>query len=166
MTGKQKFKELLLAEHKQKYPDWPERPARYLGKWSDKKANGLTRMIIKFLQLSGWQAERISVTGRMVDNRKVVENVIGQRQQIGSSYYIPGTMTKGSADISATINGQSVKIEVKIGRDRQSEYQKAYQAEIEKAGGIYVIARTFQGFFDWYVTSNVTNGVNKAIIQV
>ena len=166
MKAKDKFKDLLLAEHKAKYPDWPDRPARYLGKWSDRTANGLTRMIIKFLQLSGWQAERISVTGRLVDNRKVVTNVLGQRQQIGSAYYIPGTMTKGSADISATINGQSVKIEVKIGKDRQSKDQKAYQQEIEKAGGIYVIARTFQGFFDWYVTSNVTNGVNKAIIQV
>jgi len=166
MKAKDKFKALLLAEHEAKYPDWPDRPARYLGKWSDRTANGLTRMIIKFLQLEGWQAERISVTGRLVDNRKVVENVIGQKQVIGSYHYIPSSMQKGSADISATIAGQSVKIEVKIGKDRQSKDQKAYQAEIEKAGGIYVIARSFQGFYDWYVTSNVTNNVNNAIIQV
>jgi hypothetical protein len=38
-----------------------------------------------------------------------------------------GTSTAGSADISATIKGRSVKIEVKIGKDRQSEAQKKYQ---------------------------------------
>lgn len=147
MTGKQQFKELLQKEHEQKYPDMPY---RYLGRWSDKTANGLTRMIIKFLKLEGWQAERISVTGRKVDNRKVVTNVIGQKQVIGSAYYIPSSMTKGSADISATIAGQSVKIEVKIGRDKQSHEQIMYQMEIERAGGTYIIAKDFETFVSWY----------------
>lgn len=150
MKAKDEFKQLLLAEHKAKYPDWPDSPSRYLGRWSDKKANGLTRMIIKYLQLNGWQAERISVTGRMVDNRKVVTNVIGQSQQIGSAYYLPSTMQKGSADISATVAGQSVKIEVKVGKDRQSHEQIAYQMEVERAGGTYIIAKDFETFVTWY----------------
>lgn len=150
MKGKDEFKALLLAEHKEKFPNWPDRPARYLGKWSDKKANGLTRMIIKWLQLNGWQAERISVTGRMVDDRKIVTNVIGQSQWVGSSYYLPTNMQKGSADISATIAGQSVKIEIKIGKDKQSHEQMAYQMEIERAGGTYIIAKDFETFVAWY----------------
>jgi hypothetical protein len=61
-----------------------------------------------------------------------------------------GTGTAGSADISATIKGRSVKIEVKIGKDRQSEAQKRYQENIEKAGGTYYIARNFDDFVEWY----------------
>jgi hypothetical protein len=60
-----------------------------------------------------------------------------------------GTSTAGSADISATIKGRSVKIEVKI-KDRQSEAQKRYQEHIEKAGGIYKIFRDFDSFVEWY----------------
>jgi hypothetical protein len=59
-------------------------------------------------------------------------------------------MTVGTADISATIRGRSVKIEVKIGRDRQSDAQKRYQASIEAAGGIYYIARNIDDFMQWY----------------
>lgn len=150
MKGKDEFKALLLAEHEAKYPDWPERPARYLGTWSDRTANGLTRMIIRYLQLQGWQAERVSVQGRLVDNRKEVTNVLGHRKVIGSAYYLPTNMRKGSADISATILGQSVKIEVKIGKDKQSHEQIMYQQEVQRAGGTYLIARDFETFVTWY----------------
>ena len=63
-----------------------------------------------------------------------------------------GTSTAGSADISATIKGRSVKIEVKYGRDVQSQVQKDYQNKIETAGGIYYIARDFDTFVEWYNT--------------
>lgn len=119
-------------------------------KYSDKTANGLTRCILDFLQLEGMQAERINNMGRVLDNRKIVTDVIGRQRTVGSTKYIPGTGTNGTADISATINGRSVKIEVKIGKDRQSKAQKQYQQAIENAGGTYIIAKTFKGFFDWY----------------
>lgn len=61
-----------------------------------------------------------------------------------------GTGTAGSADISATIKGRSVKIEVKIGKDRQSDAQKKYQEMIERAGGVYIIAKNFDEFVEWY----------------
>jgi hypothetical protein len=61
-----------------------------------------------------------------------------------------GTGTPGSADISATIRGRSVKIEVKYGKDRQSEVQKVYQQMIEDAGGVYYISRTFDDFIEFY----------------
>jgi hypothetical protein len=60
------------------------------------------------------------------------------------------TGTPGSADISATIYGRSVKIEVKIGKDKQSVVQKQYQLMIEAAGGIYIISKTFDDFILWY----------------
>ena len=127
---------------------YPNMPIDYipLYKYTDKTANGLTRCIIDYLEFNGCQAERISTTGRMVDNTKTFTNVIGITKQIGSKKWIKGSGTKGSADISATINGKSVKIEVKIGKDRQSEHQKKYQESIEKSGGIYLIAKSFEDF--------------------
>ncbi|HJY63731.1 MAG TPA: hypothetical protein VJ455_06205 [Ignavibacteria bacterium] len=59
-------------------------------------------------------------------------------------------MQPGTADISATIAGRSVKIEVKIGRDKQSQKQKEYQRQVEASGGLYFIAKSFDQFFTWY----------------
>nr|MDQ3022693.1 hypothetical protein [Bacteroidota bacterium] len=75
----------------------------------------------------------------------------GSTRTIGSTKWIKGTGTNGTADISATIKGRSVKVEVKIGTDKQSSFQKKYQLDIENAGGYYFIARNFQDFYDWYL---------------
>jgi hypothetical protein len=88
--------------------------------------------------------------GRMIDNRKQVTDVIGRTKTIGSAKYIPTTGTKGSADISATIFGRSVKLEIKYGKDRQSQAQKEYQASVEKAGGTYWVIKNFNQFYELY----------------
>ena len=121
-------------------------------KYTDKTANSLTKAIVKWINLNGYQAERISTSGRWVDNSKVVTDVLGNQKKIGSGKYIKGSGTKGSADISATIKGKSIKIEVKIGKDRQSEAQVEYQKAIERAGGIYFIAKDFTSFYHFYST--------------
>jgi len=121
-------------------------------KYTDNSANALTKSIIAWIELNGYQAERINNTGRYVDNKKTVKNIMGQSITIGSGQYIPGTGTKGTADISATIKGKSIKIEVKYGKDRQSEAQKEYQASIERSGGVYFIAKDFESFYNFYQT--------------
>ncbi len=121
-------------------------------KFTDNSANALTKSIIAWIELNGYQAERINNTGRYVDNKKTVKNIMGQSITIGSGQYIPGTGTKGTADISATIKGKSIKIEVKYGKDRQSEAQKEYQASIERSGGVYFIAKDFESFYNFYQT--------------
>lgn len=121
-------------------------------KYTDNSANSLTKSIIAWIELNGFQAERINNTGRYVDNKKTVKNIMGQSITIGSGQYIPGTGTKGTADISATIKGKSIKIEVKYGKDRQSEAQKEYQATIERSGGVYFIAKKFDDFYNFYQT--------------
>ena len=116
----------------------------------DDKANDLTRCITTYIQLKGGQAERINTTGRPIDRRKQFTDAVGMVRTIGSIEWVPGTSTNGSADISATIRGRSVKIEVKIGKDFQSQAQKDYQKAIEAAGGLYVIAKDFTSFVQWY----------------
>lgn len=142
------LKELALAHSLTRYPDLPEY-ARCTRNYTDKTANGLAKCIIDYLNFSGHQAERINSTGRPIDNTKIVRDVLGTQRRIGSMKWIPGTGTKGTADISATIRGKSVKIEVKM-KDRQSKDQKKYQVQIERAGGLYWLVRSFEEFLTLY----------------
>ena len=137
------------AENARKHPNTP---LKYLAKstYRDDTATGLTKCIIDFIRFNGGQAERINTTGIPKDNRMQVADIMGHSRTIGSIEWRPSGTTKGSADISATIRGRSVKIEVKVGRDTQSEAQRQYQASIEAAGGIYYIARDFESFVIWY----------------
>ena len=144
------LKQLTELEYQTRYegktiPEY----ARHKKKYSDRSANGLTKAIIDWLKLNGWQAERINVTGRPLDKTQVVQNTLGQKYRIGSIEWLPSTGQKGSADISATIRGQSVKIEVKM-KDRQSEAQKEYQRQVEAAGGQYWLVRSFDEFMTLY----------------
>ena len=147
MTAIKILENMAFQAKQQKFKDQPYLVKR---KYSDRTANELTKSIIAYIKLMGGQAERINTTGRMLDTRKTYIDVVGFKRTIGSTQWIPGTSTKGSADISATINGRSVKIEVKIGRDKQSEAQIKYQTDIERAGGIYYIAKDFESFYRWY----------------
>ena len=143
---KREYKDLL---HELKVKQWaithPNYPPNYIPKtmYKDSTANGLTKAICDYINLHGYQAERINTMGVAREKRTTDGKVIGVT-------WTKGTSTAGSADISATIKGRSVKIEVKIGNDRQSEAQKRYQENIERAGGIYYIARNFDDFVDFF----------------
>jgi len=120
-------------------------------KYIDTTANGLTKCVIDYINFIGGQAERISNTGRYIDESRIVTDVLGNRKKIGTGKYIKGTGTNGTADISATFKGKSIKIEIKM-KDKQSEVQKEYQQAIERAGGIYFICHTFDEFLDKFNT--------------
>jgi len=138
---------LHYADSVRKFPSLPDH-ARVIKKYKDNGANALTNCIKDFLNFSGWQAERISTTGRYVVEKGGKDQIFNRNFDKGK--YIKGTGTNGSADISATIKGRSVKIEVKYGKDIQSQAQKDYQTSIESAGGVYVIARDFDSWKEWY----------------
>ena len=46
----------------------------------------------------------------------------------------------GQADIAGILNGLAIEIETKIGKNGQSKEQKLWQAAVERAGGIYILA--------------------------
>lgn len=111
-----------------------------------KTANGLTKFICNFLMWNKWRATRVNVQGRLVDGL--------QRQPSGTvlttKKWIPSTTRRGTADISATIAGRSVMIEIKVGNDKPSEYQLAEQRLERAAGGIYEFVSTPEQFFELY----------------
>ena len=59
--------------------------------------------------------------------------VIRHQQGLGSM--------KGLSDLTALKNGETVYIEVKTQKGKQSDYQKEFQREIEEHGGRYILAR-------------------------
>jgi len=114
------------------YPN--AKPPRY----EDSTANGLTKCIIDYLSLHGHQTERVNCMGRPLP--------------VGNGLYKLGktTMDKGTADISATVYGWSVKIEIKVGTDKLSSYQINYAKRVQHAGGFYFVARDFESFLVWF----------------
>lgn len=155
--NKKRFEQLYLKNKLENYPSFIGRencipPADT----KENGANSLTRLVINFLEFNGCQAERINSSGRYIDGSKQVTDCIGRKRTIGTGKYIKSTTTNGTADISATIKGRSIKIEIKWQKDRQSDDQKKYQQSIEKSGGIYIIVKTFDDFVDWFDDFNST----------
>lgn len=148
--NKAKLKALELEDLRLRYPSIDERYIPYTD-WKDNSANSLTKCVIAYVQYMGGQAERISSQGQYREGAKIQIGTgeLAHTKQLPGKW-TPGQSTKGTADISATIRGRSVKLEIKYGKDVQSQVQKDYQAAIEKAGGVYIIVRTFDEFVEWY----------------
>jgi hypothetical protein len=148
--AKKRLNQILTDDAWRKHPNHRRDLTMPIKHYEVTKANGLTQAVIAVIRCAGYQAERINTTGRQIDNRKEFTDVVGIRRTVGSLTWIPGTGTKGSADISATIKGRSIKIEIKIGKDKQSQAQLDYQSDVERAGGVYIIVKSLEGFFEWY----------------
>ncbi len=147
MNPQQRYQQAHEYDFKLKYPQAYAGGHYFTPKIPDcRRANGLTLAIVKFLLYSGHRATRIQSAGRIIK--------APQRQESGISLqtakYIPGTTRKGTADISATIKGRSVMIEIKVGKDRPSEYQLREQQLEIKAGGQYWFIHSFEEFLQQY----------------
>lgn len=57
---------------------------------------------------------------------------------------------KGSPDLILCIRGRFIGVECKIGYNGQSDDQKIAQQEIERAGGVYWMPRSFDGFKEMF----------------
>lgn len=147
-----KFDELIklaIQNNRQKHPSFPD-AYRVTPKYSDKTANGLTKCIVDYLNFSGHVASRINNMGTWR----------ADKSNINGGFYTPSNQMKGIADIDSTINvkitgipvGLSVKWEVKIGKDTQSEAQKEYEKKITASGGHYYIVKTFEDFLQKYTS--------------
>ena len=55
---------------------------------------------------------------------------------------------KGSGDIIGAAFGRPISVEVKTGGGKQKAQQKKFQTAYEKAGGVYIVARSVEGVTD------------------
>lgn len=142
MKWKDKIKMLKLEHIKNTAPGFYELSGGDKMKvkgWTDTTANGLTACIVDWINLNGGSATRISTTGQV-------------RKINGEMKWAHGNTRKGTADIHACINGRHCSIEVKIGRDKMSDYQYKEKVRIEIAGGLYFVATNMEDFVSWYNT--------------
>jgi hypothetical protein len=146
--GLAQLRELALQASRWKHPTMPEE-WRCTHNYTDKTANGLTKCILDWCRFNGYQAERIAVTGRYIDNTKVVSDTLGFKRKIGTGKWIKGSMQKGSADLSIIIRGHAIKAEIKI-KDKQSPDQVEYQRQVEQAGGLYWLCHNFDEFLNYF----------------
>lgn len=117
--------------------------------FSDKSANDLTKAILAFFEIKHIKAWRQASEGRFLPGTTTT-NVIGQRITQKGKFIPRAGGAVGSADITCTIPplGRRLEIEVKYGKDRQSDAQKKFQQEIEEMGAIYIIVKTWEDFQD------------------
>ena len=131
--------ELYREQVRKKFPSVPNYAINCLKrKKSNSASNSLTKSIIEYInyQHLGF-AFRVNTTG------------IKRKVEGKGEIYTPTTMTKGTADILCCLkNGRFLAIEVKIGKDMQSEAQKSYQHHVEKNCGIYIIATSLDNFLE------------------
>ena len=139
--------QLTEAIHQQKFKDHPHCETRKelfpTRPFTEKGANELTRSIEAFIRYTGNYADRINNTGIYDPKTKKFRR---------------SNTRRGIADVMATkrIEHQgrffaiTVAIEIKYGNDKLSEYQLRIKDDIERAGGIYLVARTWDQFInDW-----------------
>jgi len=148
MTALQILKESKLKEVRERYPNTTA--FDHQANFKDKSERDLEKCILYFAQIEGFQAERIKVKPNRIDNRTSYVDSVGFKRTIGTVTWAKSSMQAGSADMSCTIKGRSVKVEIKIGKDFQKANQKIYQDQVEKAGGQYWIVKSFEDFYTHY----------------
>ncbi len=104
-------------------------------KKSKSPAIELANNIQKFLKLNGHHCSVVSTMGVY-------------REGIGHTY---GGATKGASDLSIIMKSRqgiviAWELEIKHGKDVQSDKQKEYAEAVERAGGVYSIVKNFDDF--------------------
>lgn len=128
---------LIYRDYKARYPSMPDVEIWAIvkgKKYQHRKANGLTKWIVDYINYSGGFATRQQSQGQF-------NTALGK--------WTKSNVRKGVADITGVLCGKALNIEIKIGRDTQSEAQKKVQLQIERAGGLYFIAKDIVSSFNW-----------------
>lgn len=102
-------------------------------------ANALTSAVMKYMSALGCAVARINTTG-------IYDEKLGKYRFSGS--------TNGVEDVNCVLPvhvfghklGVTVAIEIKVGNDRMRLEQKQRRENVERAGGHYIIAKTFDQF--------------------
>ena len=126
-----------VKQLEQEYFEWKYRASsipvqcRFKRSFRDDTANGLARCIEAWAKIHGAFYQR--------------QNSQGQYDSRLKKWRKSGT-TKGIADVQVTYRGRTYNLEIKVGRDRQSEVQKAVEKQIKAAGGHYAVIHCYNDF--------------------
>jgi hypothetical protein len=134
-TNLKELRAFATELNKGKYSNVPEHAIPKAQPFKDSSANELTKSVLyDLIEVRGAAAYRINNVG-IYDAKRGV--------------YRKGGTVKGIPDIIAVLDGRFLGIEVKYGADRQSADQRVVELEIQGAGGVYFIAKTYEGYLDY-----------------
>jgi hypothetical protein len=136
LTALDRLNSLAYQNKIEQHPTMPIK-AVVKEKFTDKDTNSLTRCIMAFMKLKNHYIVRINTMGMMRGNTRTYS-----------------TTQKGTADLHGILNGIHLSIELKMKNDFQSKDQEETQRQIEKAGGIYLLIRSFEQFYKFYQEFN------------
>ena len=114
------------------------------------ETNALTNSVINYILYNGHFASRIQSQGQYSPTR---------------GRWIKSKVRRGIGDIIACVNGKFWMIEIKTGKDRQSDFQKSVEQDVIKAGGVYLIVRTLGQFIGYYESNNTDSDTQKNIVN-
>lgn len=123
-----------------------------------KSTNGLRRAIINFMLWNGHHLEATNTMGVPVKKFAPKFSLMtGQVEQVNNGFeWRKGSGMTGSSDAKGHIRhhnhryGIPLYVEIKYAKDTMSDEQEEYQQKVESTGGVYVIAKTIEGFITWY----------------
>ena len=98
-------------------------------------ANTVTAQIIRYLTYNRYNVWR--------------QNTVGVYDQRRGVFRKNANTKKGVSDIIGfDPNGRFVAIEIKIGKDKLSEEQTQFLAEVQAAGGLAIVAHSLEDFWE------------------
>lgn len=136
LTALQKLDNLCYQSKLDQFPNMPIK-AIVKEKFTDKDTNSLTRCITTFMKLKNHYIVRINTQGQVRGNIRTFS-----------------TTQKGTSDLHGIINSIHISIELKMKGDTQSKDQAETQRQIEQAGGVYLLIRSFEQFYKFYIEFN------------
>jgi len=127
-TSLNELREFAMQLNKGKYSNVPAHAIPKPVPFKDSSAELTKSVLYDLIEVRGAAAYRINNVGIWDAKRGV---------------YRKGGTVKGIPDIIGVLDGRFIGIEIKYGTDRQSADQKVVEAEIQSAGGVYFIAKTY-----------------------
>lgn len=114
-------------------------------------ANGMASYIIDHAGWTGNYANRINVMGRQVGGFTKTRS----GKTFDDRKFIKSSTKRGTPDLDLLINGTSIKPEIKINSDTESDKQQEQAAKIKRAGGVAVVFRSIDDYFDVFYRYSV-----------
>jgi len=97
-------------------------------------ANNLTKGVKNFIKLSGGWAVRVNTMG-VYDAKNETYRKIAEED-------------RGVSDVVGCLNGKALFVEVKVGKDTESKYQKRFKKEMTRAGAVCIVAHDMDQFIE------------------
>jgi hypothetical protein len=115
--------------------------------------NNVTTAIINQLNADGHCARRVNNAGVYDPVKRAFRRTRKDQRGIADILACVRVSSRETRLSSWAGLGLYLAIEVKTGDDVQSADQKTYQEQVEHAGGIYLIVKTYADFTSWYESS-------------